>query len=144
MTEDELVGVLRASVRLANREGWKQELLISEFTRRREQAKDAEIAATGRVSFRAGEFPGEELAVELAVSPLAAAAKIETAKALTGRLPATLAGMADGLIDPYRASGFFSRHRRVTSSSAPSSLAAALTWLGGIGCTNMCWVRTPI
>ena len=104
MTEDELIGVLRASVRLANREGWKQELLIGEYARRREQAKDAEIAATGRVSFRAGEFPGEELAVELAVSPLAAAAKIANAQELTRRLPATLASMADGLIDPYRAS----------------------------------------
>jgi len=104
MTEDELIGVLRASVRLANREGWKQELLISEFARRREQAKDAETAAAGgRASFRAGEFPGEELAVELAVSPLAAAEKIANAQDLTRRLPATLAGMADGLIDPYRA-----------------------------------------
>ena len=104
MSEDELTGVLRASVRLANREGWKQELLIAEFARRREAARDAEIAAAGRVSSRAGDFPGEELAAELAISPLAAAARIENARALTGRLPATLAGMAGGLIDPYRAS----------------------------------------
>ena len=105
MTDDELTGVLRASVRLGNREGWKQQLLIAEFARRREAARDAESAAAGgRVHGRSGEFPGEELAIELMTGPLAAAAKIADACDLTGRLPATLARMADGLIDPYRAS----------------------------------------
>ena len=128
LTEDELVGVLRASVRLENREGWKQQKLIAEFTRRREAAKDAETAAAGgRVRFRAGEFPGEELAVELAVGPLTAAAKIQAAQDLTGRLPSTLAGMANGLIDPYRASiiaGYTHFLSDPDASSADAALAA--------------------
>ena len=34
-------------------------------------------------------------------------------------------------IEPYRSSGFFARHAIVMSSSAPSSRAAPVTWLGG-------------
>ncbi len=30
------------------------------------------------------------------------------------------------------------------SSSAPSSRPAGMTWLGGTGCTYMCWVSTPM
>jgi hypothetical protein len=39
LTDDELTGVLQGSVRLENREGWKQQLLIAEFARRRQAAK---------------------------------------------------------------------------------------------------------
>lgn len=104
LTDDQLIGTLRGSVRLENREGWKQQLLIAEFARRREAAKDEETAAAGgRLHCRSGEFPGEELAAELLIGPLTAGARIQTAQDITGRLPATLAGMADGLIDTYRA-----------------------------------------
>src|SRR5579859_3836908 len=48
------------------------------------------------------------------------------------------------VIDGYRSSGFFARQTIVISSSAPSSRAAADTWLGRGGCTNMCCVRTPM
>ena len=105
LTDDELLGVLQGSVRLENREGWKQQLLIAEFARRRAAAKDAETAAAGgRVRCRAGEFPGEELAIELLIGPLTAASRIQDAQDLTGRLPATLAAMAAGLLNTHRAS----------------------------------------
>jgi len=105
LNDDELIGALRASVRLASREGWKQELLVAEYARRREVAKDAETAACGgRLHCRSGEFPGEELAAELLIGPFQAASRIETARELTGRLPATLAYMEAGLIDSYRGS----------------------------------------
>ena len=103
LDDDQLTGVLRASQRLANREAWKQALVIAEFARRREAELAAATARGVPVHCRAGEFPGEELAAELRITGSEAAAKIETAQQLTSRLPATLAGMADGLLDARRA-----------------------------------------
>jgi len=119
LTDDELIGVLRASVRLENREAWKQQHLIAEFARRRQAAKDAETAAAGgRVSYRSGEFPGEELAIELMIGPMTAAAKIEAAQDLTSRLPGTLAAMGDGLIDRYRGSIIAGRSHVLSDADA--------------------------
>ena len=103
LDDDQLTGVLRASQRLVGREAWKQALLIAEFARRREAQLAAATARGVPVHCRAGEFPGEELAAELRISRCEAAAKIETARQLTTRLPSTLDGMAAGLIDARRA-----------------------------------------
>ena len=103
LDDDQLTGVLRALQRLANREAWKQALVIAEFARRREAELAAATAAGVPVHCRAGEFPGEELAAELRITGCEAAARIETAQQLTGRLHATLAAMAGGLIDARRA-----------------------------------------
>ncbi|TVY99669.1 HNH endonuclease [Trebonia kvetii] len=103
LDDDQLIGLLRASQRLQNREAWKQTLVIAEFARRREAEFAADTARGVRLHCRAGEFPGEELAAELRITGCEAAARIETAQQLTARLPATLTGMAQGLIDARRA-----------------------------------------
>ncbi|HVT71222.1 MAG TPA: DUF222 domain-containing protein, partial [Trebonia sp.] len=64
---------------------------------------DAATAAGVPVHCRPGQFPGEELAAELLLGPVAAAHAIDAAADLTTRLPRTLAGMAAGLIDADRA-----------------------------------------
>jgi hypothetical protein len=101
--DDQLIGVLRASLRLQNREAWKQALLIAEFARRREAEFAADRARGVPVHCRSGEFPGEELAAELRITGCEAAGRIDTAQELTARLPSTLAAMAAGLIDARRA-----------------------------------------
>jgi Domain of unknown function (DUF222) len=103
LSDDELVGVLQAARRQEIRESCKQTLVIAEFARRREAAFEAAKARGVPVGCRAGGFPGEELAIELVTTPVQAGHRIETATDLVTRLPATLAGMAAGLIDEPRA-----------------------------------------
>jgi hypothetical protein len=103
LSDDELTGVILAARRQQVREEYKQVVAVAEFGRRRlaafEDAKNRGVP----VGWRPGGFPGEELAVELVTSRVAAAHRIENALDLTSRLPATLAGMAAGLIDEDRA-----------------------------------------
>jgi hypothetical protein len=103
LSDDQLIGVLQASRRQQSREAWKQALLIAEFARRRAAALEAAAAAGTPVHCRPGQFPGEELMVELLLGPAAASHAIDDAEDLTTRLPRTLAGMAAGLIDEPRA-----------------------------------------
>jgi hypothetical protein len=103
LPDDELVGVLQAARRQEVRESYKQVLAVAEFARRREAAFEAARARGVPAGCRAGGFPGEELAVELVTTPVQAGHRIEAATDLVTRLPATLAGMAAGLIDEPRA-----------------------------------------
>lgn len=81
----------------------KQVLVISEFGRRRQAAFKEALARGVPAACRPGGFPGEELAVELAVTRAEAGRRIDDALDLTSRLPLTLAGMAAGQIDAERA-----------------------------------------
>ena len=111
LTDDELVGVLQAGRRLANQAAYQQTVVIAEFARRRQAEFEAARAAGMPVGCRDGEFPGEELAMELVDTGAYAGARIDTAVELTARLPRTLAGMADGTIDLARACAIASRTR---------------------------------
>ena len=71
-----------------------------------------------RAGCRDGEFPGEELAMELVDTGAYAGARIDAAVELTSRLPRTLAAMADGTIDLARASAIASRTRVMTDEDA--------------------------
>jgi hypothetical protein len=103
LTDDELTGALQAARRIENRAAYLQTVAVAEFARRRaaqfEDAKARKVPA-GR---RAGEFPAEELAIELVTSGNYADLRIEHDRALTTRLPKTLAAMAAGLISLDRA-----------------------------------------
>ena len=116
LTDDQLIGVLRAARRQENREAWKKALVIAEFVRRR--ARELEAAETRRVPLhcRPGQFPGEELAIELLAGPVEASHMIDDATDLATRLPATLAGMAAGLIDEARA-GVIAVHTRCLTAA---------------------------
>ena len=103
LSDDELTGVLQAARRLGNRAAYLQTVVVAEFARRRAAQFEDAKARKVPLGRRPGEFPGEELAMELVVSGNYADRRIEHDLALTGRLPSTLAGMAGGLISGDRA-----------------------------------------
>jgi hypothetical protein len=121
LTDDQLIGVLHAARRQENREAWKKALVIAEFARRREAEFTAAEARGVPVHCRPGQFPGEELAIELRLGPVQASHAIDDATDLTTRLPQTLAAMAAGLIDEARA-GVIALYTR---SLAPDDAALA-------------------
>ncbi|HET6190705.1 MAG TPA: DUF222 domain-containing protein, partial [Trebonia sp.] len=116
LTDDQLIGVLRAARRQENREAWKKALVIAEFARRRSAEFNAAEARGVPVYCRPGQFPGEELMIELLVGPVQASHAIDDATDLATRLPVTLAGMAAGLIDEARA-GVIALHTRGLSAA---------------------------
>jgi hypothetical protein len=111
LSDNQLIGVLLAARRQENREAWKKALVIAEFARRRAAEFEAAKARGVPVHCRPGQFPGEELAIELLLGPVKASHVIDDATDLATRLPATLAGMATGLIDAARA-GVIALHTR--------------------------------
>ncbi|HEY0933295.1 MAG TPA: DUF222 domain-containing protein, partial [Trebonia sp.] len=128
LPDGELIGVLQAARRQEIRETYKQALVIAEFARRREAAFNEAKARGVPVGCRAGGFPGEELAMELVTTRIQAGHQIETASDLVTRLPATLAGMAAGLIDDARAAWIAYYTRSLTfadATRADTVLAAA-------------------
>jgi hypothetical protein len=103
LSDAEIVGALRATQRQVAREQYKQMLLAAEFGRRRRATFEDALRRGVPAGCAAGGFPGEELAIELAVTRAEAGHLIDDAIDLTARLPCTLAGMASGLIDADRA-----------------------------------------
>ncbi|HEX3512983.1 MAG TPA: DUF222 domain-containing protein [Trebonia sp.] len=118
LTDSELIGALQAGRRLANLADYQQTVVIAEFARRRQAEFDAAKARGVPVGCRDGEFPGEELAMELVDTGACTGARIDTAIELTTRLPRTLAGMADGTIDLARAATIAMRTRSLTDADA--------------------------
>src|ERR1700734_2956614 len=102
LTDNQLIGALRAARRLENRTHYLQTRTIAEFARRRAEEFETAKARGVRVRCRAGEFPGVELASELLISGPEAGRWIDSATDLTTRLPRTLQGMSAGLIDAER------------------------------------------
>jgi hypothetical protein len=132
LTDNELIGALQAARRLENQAAFQQTVVIAEFARRRQAGFEAAMAAGKPAGCRDGEFPGEELAMELVATGAYAGARIDTAIELTARLPQTLAAMAGGTIDLGRASTIASRTRVMSdedSAFADEVLAAAAAGL---------------
>src|SRR6202044_2425131 len=103
LTDDQLTGAMHAAGREKARAAWKETTLVAEYARRR-AAQLAEAKAGGVPKGRPpGEFPDDELAAELLITRNQAAGRIEADLELTGRLPRTYAGMADGTISADRA-----------------------------------------
>ena len=102
LTDNQLIGALHADRRLENHAHYLQTLKIAEFTRRRLEEFDTAKARGVRVRCRSGEFPDVELSSELLISRVEAGRLIDSATQLTTRLPKTLQGMSDGLIDAER------------------------------------------
>ena len=128
LSDDELIGVLQATRRQIAREQYKQVLVTAEFGRRRQAAFTDDARRGVPVGCRPGGFPGEELAVELAVTRSEAGHRIDDALDLTTRLPKTLAGMAAGRIDLVRA-GWIALYTR---GLTPADAAAADEILAGL------------
>src|SRR5215831_2053992 len=96
LSDDELIGVLRAARRLAS---WSAALELAAVTdlatRREAEAAEAESRAPG-------EHIGDEIAAALTLTARAADVLLDLATALHS-LPATMAALAAGRIDRYRA-----------------------------------------
>ena len=103
LTDDQLTGAMRAARRQKARAAWEETTLVAEYARRRAaQLADAKASGVPK-GRRPGEFPDDELAAELLITRNQAAGRIEADLELTGRLPRTYAGMADGTISADRA-----------------------------------------
>jgi len=118
LTDSELIGALQAARRMANHAVYQETVVIAEFARRRQAEFEAARGRGVPVGCRDGEFPGEELAMELVDTGACTGARIDVAIELTTRLPRTLAGMADGTIDLARASVIASRTRAMSDDCA--------------------------
>ncbi len=118
LSDDEVIGVVQASRRLANWADYLQTVGIAVLARRRQAQYEAAAAQGKPVGCRDGEFPGAELAMELVDTPAYAGLRVDTALELTGRLPRTLAAMADGSIDLCRALTIASRTAVLTDADA--------------------------
>src|SRR5262245_13338357 len=94
LSDDELVGVLRAARRLAS---WSAALELAAVT---DLAKRREAGAAG--AGVPGEHIGDEIAAALTLTARAADVLLDLAIALR-RLPATMTALAAGRIDRYRA-----------------------------------------
>jgi hypothetical protein len=103
LTDDELTGALRAARRLENRAVYLQTVAVAELGRRREAELASARARGVPAGCRSGEFPADELAAELVMTQGQAANCMAEASHLATRIPATLAGMAAGVIDYARA-----------------------------------------
>ena len=97
LSDDELIGVLRAARRLAS---WSAALELAAVT---DLAARREAEAAGAGSCAPGEHIGDEIAAALTLTARAADVLLDLATALR-RLPATMAALAAGRIDRYRAS----------------------------------------
>jgi hypothetical protein len=118
LSDDELTGALQAARRLENWAAWMQTVAVAEFARRRAaQLEDARARKVppGR---RPGEFPADELSVELVASGNYADMRIERDLELTARLPRTLAGMGAGLISADRADVIAGRTASLSDADA--------------------------
>ena len=128
LTDSELIGALQAARRMANHAVYQETVVIAEFARRRQAEFEAAKARSVPVGCRDGEFPGEELAIELVTTPADVGARIDAAVDLTTRLPRTLAAMAAGAIDLARACTIAFHTRAMTDADATHAdevLAAA-------------------
>jgi Domain of unknown function (DUF222) len=90
LSDDQLVGIIAATRRLESRVAWTQLAAVREFAARRRGQK----AGPG------GEFAADELACGLKLTWQSAAAQIDYATAVAGRLPRTFAALAEGRIHP--------------------------------------------
>jgi hypothetical protein len=103
-------------------------VVIAEFARRRQAEFDDAKARGLPAGCRSGEYPGEELAIELVETGVSAIARIDVAIDLTTRLPRTLARLADGTLDLPRATAIAAYTRSLADTDAAHAdevLAAA-------------------
>jgi Domain of unknown function (DUF222) len=76
-----------------------------------------------------GEFVAEEVALALRISPAAARDRVALARALTGRLPATLAALRAGELDLYKARAIAEATNRLDDPALIAAVEARV--LGG-------------
>jgi hypothetical protein len=87
-SDDQLMGIISAAKRMAARDEWTVMVAIAEYACRHDGTKPAD------------EFAPDELAFELHLTPLSAAAQMQFAATVAKRLPKTFAALGAGRIHP--------------------------------------------
>jgi Domain of unknown function (DUF222) len=118
LSDDELLGMVSAARRLANRAEYLELAGIAEFASRRQAQYAASVARNEPRGQRAGEFADAELAMELLISGRAAGDRMEQATALATRLPRTFAGLGAGAIDAAKAYAVYFYTRFLSDADA--------------------------
>ncbi len=116
--DDELLGMVSAARRLANRAQYLELAGIAEFTRRRAAQYAASVAGKARPGRRDGEFADDELGMELVMNRRAAGDRMDLAHELAARLPRTFSALAAGLIGADRAAVIWSCTRFLSDADA--------------------------
>jgi Domain of unknown function (DUF222) len=118
LSDDQLVGVIAAVRRLESRVAWYSMAAVREFAARR--ADEPAVA----------EFAAEELAAELRLTGASAAAQMDYAGAVAGRLPATFAALRAGTIHPVHVR-IIDDETRVLSAEVAARADAVLAGVAG-------------
>ena len=103
LDERQALGVGSAARRMRAHADYVEIIAVARFGRLRAAQLAASKARGDRVRSRDAEYPAEELGFEMTASAHSAGLLLDMAANIVGRLPATLAGMAAGLIDRDRA-----------------------------------------
>jgi hypothetical protein len=102
-SDDQLTGILSASLRLESRIAWTRLAALAEFAARRPASRDKGIRATGAPAAGAdgiSVFAADELAGILNRTWQSTAGELSYAKSVTERLPRTFAALGAGRIHP--------------------------------------------
>jgi hypothetical protein len=103
LSDDQLTGIISASLRLESRATWNRIAAMAEFAARRPASRDKGIRATGAPAPGAdgiSVFAADELAGVLNRTWQSTAGELSYAKSVTERLPRTFAALAAGRIHP--------------------------------------------
>jgi Domain of unknown function (DUF222) len=102
-SDDQLMGIISASLRLESRAAWNRLAAMAEFAARRPASRDKGIRATGAPAAGAdgiSVFAADELAGILNRTWQSTAGELSYAKSVTERLPRTFAALFAGRIHP--------------------------------------------
>jgi hypothetical protein len=102
-SDDQLTGILSASLRMESRDAWIRLAALAEFAARRPASRDQGIRATGAPAAGAdgiSVFAADELAGILNRTWQSTADELSYAKSVTERLPRTFAALGAGRIHP--------------------------------------------
>jgi hypothetical protein len=124
LSDDELTGAIEAAGRLRNRAHYLETLAVAELARRRAAQYEEDTAAGVARARRRAQFPDLELGAQLLIGRRHAQHLLDEAVELTGRLPRTLARLADGMIDAARASAIASATLCLSDTDATAVDAA--------------------
>jgi hypothetical protein len=116
LSDDQLVGVMSAGLRLESRASWTQLAAMAEFARRH----PAKVTSPGPAD-GFSEFAADEVAAALNLTWQSAADQVAYACAVAARLPRTFAALAAGLIHPVHARIIEDETRHLSDADAASA-----------------------
>jgi hypothetical protein len=124
LSDDQLTGVISAVQRLEARVAWTRLAALAEFAARRPASADKGVRGTGAPApgpDGISVFAADELTGELRMTWQSVAEQLAYARAVTQRLPRTLAALAAGLIHPVHVRIIEDETRMLTPEDAAAA-----------------------